>query len=442
MDNNKKKFFKLKNGIRVIIIPMNTLLTSISVNMLLGQNHEKYNEMEITHYMEHLMARFTSNKHSDHKKISKELNKRGAVTNAYVDDYDTCFYIEGLYKDIEYYIDILSNTISNFHLEKSIMKQEKLAVVQELKKITANPEYFFDFKIWKYMYPKYAYQYDINKHIKKVQTYTSDDIYKFIETHVLPQNTIVSITCPLNKCDETTDLARKYFNFPNTKSHLNIRYPLYQHNNNKLKILYVQNNYKKNTNANVQIVVDNSIKHLSKEHLSLLFLEEILFNFETGIFYKRLRDELGLIYNILIDFEIDMVNPRSSSYFIKTSVEQNNVAQLIKAILDIVSNLTLNENEIENGKTKFIVKYEYHKFNNLTSYNKHYGKYLLHDIPIVERSDIKEKSLAVTHCDVIKTFQKFKREVLTKGLIFYYCTKNQNQKIKSSIKIPAKYISL
>lgn len=442
MDNNKKQLFKLKNGIRVIIIPMKTLLTNISVNMLLGQNHEKYNEMEITHYMEHLMARFTSKKHNDHKQISKELNKRGAITNAYVDDYATCFYIEGLYKDIEYYIDILSNTISDFHLEKSIMEQEKLAVVQELKKFLADPEYIFDFKIWKYMYSKYAYQYDINKHIKKVHTYTSEDIYKFIKNHVLPQNTIISITCPIDKCNETANLVRKYFSFPNTKSHIKIQYPLYQHDNKGLKILYVQNKYKKITNANVQIVVDNTIKHLSKEHFSLLFLDEILFNFETGIFYKKLRDELGLIYNISINFDIDMVNPKSSSYSIKTSAEQTNVAKLINVILDIVSNLTLNDNEIENGKTKFIVKYEYQKFNGLTSYNKHYVEYLLHNIPIVERSDIKAMSLDVTNRDVQKALNKFKKEVLTKGLIFYYSTKNQNQKIKSLIKIPAKYISI
>lgn len=442
MDNNRKKIIKLKNGIRVIIIPMNTLLTSVSVNMLLGSNHEKYNEMELTHYMEHLMARFTSKKHRDYKEISKELNKRGAVSNAYVDGYDTCFYIEGLYKDIEYYIDILANTISNFHLEKSIMKQEKLAVVQELRKYTADPQYIFDNKIWKYMYSKYAYQNDIDKHIKKVKTYEASDVYRFIKNHVLPHNTIVSITCPLNKCDETLKLVKKYFSFPNNKTQFNIQYPLYQYNNKCLKVLYIQNKYKKMNNANVRIIVDNSIKYLSKEHMSLFFLREILFNFETGIFYKKLRDEMGLIYNISIDFDIDIVNPQSSSYAIDTSVEQKDVALLIKTILDIIANMQLTTKDIEYGKTKFIVKYEYEKFNDLTSYNEYYGKYLLHKIPIVERSDIKQKIMTVTNRDVMKTFDKFKKEILTQGLIFYYSTKNQNNKIKTMIKRKIKYINL
>lgn len=442
MDNNLKTIIKLKNGIRVMIIPMNTILTNVSINMLLGSNHEKYNEMELTHYMEHLMARFTSEKHNDYKEISRELNKRGAISNAYVSEYDTCFFIKGFYKDAEYYIDILSNMINNFYLEKSIMDQEKRAVVQELRKYTADPDYIFDFKIMKYMYGKYAYQNDIDKHIKKVKTYTATDVYRFIENHVLPQNIIVSVTCPLTKGNEALGLVKKYFAFPNQKSKKQIKYPLYKYNNNGLKVLYIQNKYKKKNNASVRIIVDNSIKYLSKEHLSLLFLKEILFNFETGVFYKKLRDDMGLIYNIYIDLNIDLVNPKSSSYMIETSVEQKDTALLIKSMLDLISKISLTDKEIENGKTKFIVKYEDSKFNNLTSFHDHYKKYLLHKIPIVERSRIKDKLMSITIKDINKTFDKFKKDILTQGLIFYFSTKNQNEKIKTMVKKKIQYISI
>ena len=107
MDNNKKKIYKLKNGVRVLIVPTHTSLTDVTVKILLGENHERPDEMEITHYMEHLMARFTSQKYKDYKQISQELRKRGAKSNASVDNYSTNFYIQGFYKDIEYYLDLL-----------------------------------------------------------------------------------------------------------------------------------------------------------------------------------------------------------------------------------------------------------------------------------------------------------------------------------------------
>ena len=101
MNYNNKKILKLKNGIKLLIIPLKTKLTKISVDILLGESHEKKNEVELTHLLEHVMASFTSNKYKDSTEIKKELNKRGAKSNAFVTKYHTSFYIEGLYDDIE-----------------------------------------------------------------------------------------------------------------------------------------------------------------------------------------------------------------------------------------------------------------------------------------------------------------------------------------------------
>ena len=441
MDNKKKKIIKLKNGVRALIVPVNTELTDVSVSILLGQNHEKLNEMEVTHYMEHLMGRFTSKKYQDHKAISQELNKRGALTNASVSAYETKFYIQGFYKDVDFYLDLLANTVSNFQLEKSLAKQEKHAVMQELRNYIANSEYIFDMKIWRYMYAKYAYQYDHEKHIKFINTYNTEDIYKFIESHVLPHNTIVSVSCPMHKVQHTIKLIKKYFSYPNKNKKAVIKFPIYQYNSDSLKVLHIKNNQKDN-NALVRLVVDDSIKYLSKEHLSLMYLQEILFNFETGIFYKKLRDQLGMIYNISMNLTVDMVNPISSSYYIETSVSYKLVPVLIKHVLDIIKNLKMTESEINNGKQKCIVKYEFLKFNNLTSYNEYYTDYLLHKIPIVERSEIKKKFLAVTNKDIIKTLNKFKADVFKEGLIFYYCKHNMNKPIEQIVDSKIKYVSL
>jgi len=441
MDNKKKKIIKLKNGIRGLIIPMNTELTDVTVSILLGQNHEKPHEMEVTHYMEHLMGRFTSKKYNDYKMISGELNKRGAITNASVSEYETKFYIQGFYKDIEFYLDLLGNTISNFQLEKSLVKQEKNAVMQELRNYIADHNYIFDMKIWRYMYSKYAYQYDHARHIKHIANYNTNDIYHFIKTHVLPHNTIVSVTCPNGKVDEAAKLIRKYFSFPNTNKKARIHFPLYQYNSKNLKVLYIKNNYN-DDNALVRLVVDDSIKYLSKEHLSLMYLQEILFNFETGIFYKTLRDQMGLIYNIRMNLTVDMVNPMSSSYYIQTSVNYKLVPILIKTVLNIIRNMQLTDAEINSGKEKFIVKYEFQKFNNLTSYNTYYGQYLLHKIPIVEKSEIKEKFLSIKNKDIISTLNKLKRDVFKEGLIFYYSKQNMNKKIQEMNAGKIKYVSL
>jgi len=442
MDNKKRIIKKLRNGITVLIIPSNTILTNVSVSILLGENHEKPDEIELTHYMEHLMGRFTSKKHNDVKKINSELNKRGATTNASVDKYETNFYIRGYYKDIEYYIDLLSNTIKNFKLEKSLIKQEKNAVIQELNNNMSDHEYIFDMKIWRYMYGKYAYQYNYKSHIQYIKKYNTNRIYDFIKNHVLLENIIVSVSCPSDKLNETMAVIRKYFNFKKTGCvKKKIMFPIYHYDNNKMKVIYIKNKY--NTNSILRVIVDDSIKYYSKEHFSLLYLKDILFNFETGIFYKMLRDKLGLIYNISLELMIDINNPLSSSYSINTNVNYKNIPKLIKWIIYIIENLSLSDDEISNGKKKVLINYELEKYNDLTSYNTYYGDFLLHKLPIIEKSEVKKRMISVTNSDIRATLNKFKNDILKKGLFFYYAKKNINANISKVVKRKEiKYISL
>jgi predicted Zn-dependent peptidase len=441
MDNLKKKVITLKNGLRILVVPMSTDLTDITVSLLLGENHEKRHEIELTHYMEHLMGRFTSKKYKNHKEISNELNKRGAITNASVDEYETKFWIQGFYKDIEYFMDILSNTIKDFEIDMTLAKKEKNAVIQELRNYISDSTYKFEMKIWKYMYTKYAYQYDHQMHINNIKKFHIQDIYKFIQKHVLLHNIVVSITCPLNKVANTLKLAKKYFDIPNKNKKQQIKYPIYQYDSKYMKVLYIKNN-NKIENATIRLIVDDSIEYLSNEHLALMYLKEILFNFETGVFYKILRDKLGLIYHISLDLNVDMINPISSSYYIETSVNYKLLPQFLKVIIDIIKNLKLTNEQINNGRAAFLVKNEFQKFNDLTSYNEYYSSYLLHKLPIVERSVIKSKLLKINNDIIIKILNKFKKDILKEGLIFYYAKHNMNDAIQDKLGDRIKYISL
>jgi predicted Zn-dependent peptidase len=442
MDNKKKKIFKLKNGVTAFIIPIDTNLTDVSVSILLGQNHEKPNTMEITHYMEHLMGRFTSKKYSDYKEISNELIKRGAITNAFVSNYETNFFIQGFFKDIEYYLDLLANTLSNFYLEKSIVKQEKNAVIQELRGYIAQYTYMFNLKIWKYMYSKYAYQHDYKKHIKNIEKYDPSNIISYIKKHILMHNVIVSVTCPLNGVKKSTKLIKKYFNFKSNNKTKSIKFPIYNYTNNTPKIIYISNKPNKDDNAVLRIMVDKKIKHLSTNHLCLMMLDEILFNFETGIFYKMLRDTLGLVYNVKLILNVDIRNDISSYYFIESSTNYKNIPKLITVIINIIKNLQLSAEQIEYGKQKFLVNYELKKFNNLTSYSTYYGQYLLHKIPIIERSTLLEQFQKLTIKQIKNVLFNFKKDILNTGVFFYYSKKNMNNVLKKKLGSKIKYIVL
>jgi predicted Zn-dependent peptidase len=245
----------------------------------------------------------------------------------------------------------------------------------------------------------------------------------------------------LNKVANTLKLAKKYFDIPNKNKKQQIKYPIYQYDSKYMKVLYIKNN-NKIENATIRLIVDDSIEYLSNEHLALMYLKEILFNFETGVFYKILRDKLGLIYHISLDLNVDMINPISSSYYIETSVNYKLLPQFLKVIIDIIKNLKLTNEQINNGRAAFLVKNEFQKFNDLTSYNEYYSSYLLHKLPIVERSVIKSKLLKINNDIIIKILNKFKKDILKEGLIFYYAKHNMNDAIQDKLGDRIKYISL
>lgn len=441
MDNKYKKIIKLKNGIKCLIIPIDTLLTEISININFGKINEKPNETELAHYTEHLLGRITSKKYPNYKEIQNELKKKGAYVNASVDLYETRYYIQGLYEDIEFYIDILSNAIKDFKFEKNIERQEKNAVSQELRQIMSNNLFIFEQKIWNFLYKNHSNIMNYDKSIKSLKYYDTKRIYDFIEKNYLLHNITIILNCPLNNVKKTEKLINKYFNYTNKCPECFIKTPILTYKNKSLKIINVKNPKNQKDDIILKYMVVKTIKHLSNEHIALKYINDIFFNFETGIFFKELRDKYGLIYNIGLYYDIDIVQPKSSKYYIKTRTSEKNIPNLIYYILKIIKNLEITDENIRNSKITFKINKEYEKFKELTSFNKYYGKFVKNNIPIIEISEYYKKLINIKNNVIKKYLITFKKDLM-KGLIFYYSKNNLNTSIKNKLDSKYEYLSI
>ena len=61
-------------------------------------------------------------------------------------------FIQGFYKDFDFYSDILSNSLNNFYIDPKLAENEKGAVIQELRNIISKETYDFDYGIFKYLF--------------------------------------------------------------------------------------------------------------------------------------------------------------------------------------------------------------------------------------------------------------------------------------------------
>ena len=429
MDINIKRL-KLKNGIRVIIVPLKTKLTYISTNFLLGRNQEKKDEVGLTHYCEHLLARLTSQKYKDVNYISDEIFKRGGLHNASVSDYEMEIYISGLFVDLEFYMDILSNTISKFYIENDIKIKEKGAVVQELMTNMSSSNYKFNFNIFKFLYPKYSYIADYKKQIQYIKHFDNKIISKFIKSHLNTDNLIVTITCPSNKVGETIKNVKKYFGIIKKKRSRFV-YPELKNHNKNLQIVNIKND---NIDSNNSIILQISkrIEFLSEEHLILsYYIRRILFNFDSGIFYNILRKELGIIYSIGLYVNIDNYNPNMSYYNISSRCQDVNMSLFIEKFIEILKTYDISDAHIKESKKYFKILFENKKFNNLTSYNDKYKDQLLFYKDIVKSKDILKKILSIKSSTIKDYFKNvFVKDILSNHTLFYYSNKNINKEIE------------
>ena len=429
----------LKNGIKVLIVPLKTKMTFLSVCMLLGSRHEKNGEGNLTHYYEHLLGRMTSQKYKDYKYVGNEITKRGGNTNAYVSEYELTIFIQGYFKDFDFYADILSNSLNDFYIDPKLAENEKGAVIQELKNIISKETYDFDYNIFKYLFPKYAYLENYKKDIKYVKKYNVRLVKNFIKKKILTENIVLNITCPRNKIKETKYYIRKYFGIIKTdeENKKNIKYPVLQNNarrSGKTRVVRIKNKAI-NDNTIINIYTFAEMEYLSKEHITHLILQNILFNFDIGVFYKELREKMGIIYNIHLRNNISIKNAKQSHYYIATKCDIKNVPAVIGKIIAILKTYKINPSDIKYSKNRMLASYEYSKFYNIDSYNGFYKNFLLYNKKMRKNKDIYDAIKNTTDKEVFEYYEKFKNNIIKNSTIFYYSHKNINNKINNKLTI-------
>jgi predicted Zn-dependent peptidase len=184
----------------------------------------------------------------------------------------------------------------------------------------------------------------------------------------------------------------------------------------------------------VRIYVYKNIEFMSKENIILGLLKNILFNFETGIFYKILRTKLGLIYKTGISYDIDIMNSKASYYFIYTQCEAKNLPLLISEIIKILSTYKITNKDISNSKNRNKVSYENKKFYDLTSYNYEYKTHMMYDKKFISNEEYFKMVDNISANDVKDFYDTFKNDILSKGILFYYSRKNINKSIDKYVK--------
>lgn len=181
---------KLKNGMVVVMEKRELPVVALSITNKFGAAFEESEIKGIAHFMEHLV--FTGTATRTHEDISREIEKRGGILNAFTAHEATSFWFKLPSEHIFAGLDILSDMLNNPAFKEEKFEKEKKVILEEIKMYHDDPQRKVYEQIEANLYEKPFGDW-ITGSDKTIQPLKRDFVKNYFEKMYDPANFIISI---------------------------------------------------------------------------------------------------------------------------------------------------------------------------------------------------------------------------------------------------------
>lgn len=204
---------KLSNGITLIHEPRNLPIVSLSITNKFGAAYEESKIKGIAHFIEHLL--FTGTKTRSHENISREIEKKGGLLNAFTNHETTSFWFKLPSEHIFSGLDILTDMLNNPSFNEKKFEKEKKVVLEEIKMYHDMPHRHVYELLEKNMFDSPLGEGIIGSK-ETVSSLTRDFVVRYFKQNYSPENYIVTIVGQTD-FEKVAEYLEKKFN-PKNKS--------------------------------------------------------------------------------------------------------------------------------------------------------------------------------------------------------------------------------
>ncbi|MBM3230582.1 insulinase family protein [Candidatus Pacearchaeota archaeon] len=128
---------KLRNGITLLVEHRDVPVVSCSISMPFGGAFELAKEKGAAHFIEHLL--FTGTKTRTHEDISKEIEKKGGILNAFTAHEVTSYWFKLPSVHLFAGLDIITDMLRNPAFKEEKFEKEKKVILEEIKMYHDSP---------------------------------------------------------------------------------------------------------------------------------------------------------------------------------------------------------------------------------------------------------------------------------------------------------------
>ena len=210
--------YKLSNGLKVSIVPMDTNFTMVRTFVNTGAVNEYDNQRGISHFLEHMAFNGTLGA-DGYKKLStgdvfRIVGNIGGDTNASTNFALTDYYIQApiFYdSDLEEIISIQGAMMNNLALPENMIEKERGPVISEINMYTDYPDSTAYSMAIKNLYNLNTTSDDyVAGRVENIKKLTRDDVLNYYRNNYYPANMYTTLAGDVNP-DEAIKLIAKHF---------------------------------------------------------------------------------------------------------------------------------------------------------------------------------------------------------------------------------------
>ncbi|MAG12781.1 hypothetical protein CL630_03145 [bacterium] len=320
----KKK--TLKNGVRVILVPMkNSLTTTVLVLTETGSKYETKRINGISHFLEHLCFKGTVKRPSS-KAISEELDGLGAQYNAFTGLEYTGYYAKTESRHLKRVLDVLSDIYLNSTLPKEEIEKERGVIVGEIEMYEDDPRRDIWDVLTDLLYGNQPAGWPIAGTRDTVRRIKREDIVSYKQEHYVASSTVVVVA---GKYDEKGVVRAVQNAFSDISTSRKGKKEKTKDAQDKPRVFI---KHKKTSQTHLALGF-RGYRAGHKDNAALSVLAAVLGGGMSSRLFHRIRDQLGAGYYIGAEHDALTDHGLLTIY---TGVDNKRVTEILHAILDEV----------------------------------------------------------------------------------------------------------
>lgn len=346
---NYKKIV-LKNGVRLLYIPMPSLASStLTVWVKVGSRQENEKIAGISHFLEHMVFK-GSLKRPSAREISTAVDSIGGEFNAGTSKEWTNFYIKAQSSAINTSFDVLSDMVLNPLIKEEEIEREKGVILEEMAMYEDTPMIHVGDVFESLAFKGNSLGRDTIGYAKVIKSVKRSDFVSYRKTHYFAENIVLTVSGSVDE-KEAIHLAETYFGGLRSLS----QKPSVKKFSSKQAKPEVYLKSKKNEQAHFILGFLGFPKGHKKRYAESI-LAAILGGGMSSRLFIEVRERRGLAYSVKTsaDHYTD-----TGSFATYAGVDPKKAGEAIKVILDQyygISKGNLSISKVELTKAKEYVK--------------------------------------------------------------------------------------